>query len=177
MYSLKYVSVMALVVVAFISCGKQENSSKQQQEAIQPADYVEQAGFEDFDGNTVALSEFKGKVVLIDFWETWCKPCLDSFPTMQKLMSDYPDDFVVLAVTPGFADTEEDARKFISNHDYDFVYLLDADKLHQKLRVQGIPYKVFVDANGNYIESSMGSNGPEADYEKAVSIIEKYKDS
>jgi thiol-disulfide isomerase/thioredoxin len=170
----KLFTIVLFIALATFACGKQKETPEKNQE-MTPADYVEQASFTDFEGNTVHLSDFKGKVVLIDFWETWCRPCLASFPTMQKLMNDYPEDFVVLAVTPGFTDTKADAQEFISNHDYDFVYLLDENKLHQKLQVQSIPYKVFVDAQGNYIESSIGSYGPEEDYKKAKALIEEYK--
>ncbi len=107
--------------------------------------------------------------------ETWCKPCLAIFPTMQKLLEEYPDDFAVLAVNPGFADTEEDARQFISEHDYDFNYLLDSNKLSEELGVQSIPFKVFVDAEGNYIKSSLGSYGADKDYQELKGIIEEHK--
>jgi thiol-disulfide isomerase/thioredoxin len=139
------------------------------------AQYVEQASFEDMSGNTVSVSDFEGKVVLIDFWETWCKPCLAIFPTMQKLQEEYPDDFVVLAVNPGFADTKEDAQNFIDEHDYDFKYLLDSNNLSEKLSVQSIPYKVYVDAEGNYIKSDIGSYGEDEDYKALKSIIEQHK--
>lgn len=165
----------AVILLLAIACGNEEKDQKAgKAKNPTPADYVEGVSFNDLEGNPVSLSEFKGKVVLIDFWETWCRPCLASFPTMQKLMNDYPDDFVVLAVTPGFVDTKKDAEKFVSQHDYDFEFLLDKNKLNEKLQIQSIPYKVFVDAQGNYIESSIGSYGPDSDYEKAVDMIEKY---
>lgn len=140
------------------------------------ADYVEKAAFTTLDGEGVEMSDYEGKVVLIDFWETWCKPCLASFPTLDKLANEYPDRFVVLAVTPGFADTKEDARKFTAEHDYNFVYLYDSGKLHQKLGVQGIPFKVFVDADGEFIDASMGSYGPEGDYKHTLEMIRKHSD-
>ena len=145
-----------------------------QEKSLTEAEAVEQATFVDLDGNNVPISRFEGKVVLIDFWETWCKPCLASFPTMQQLMDDYPDRFVVLAVTPGFTNSREDAREFAREHDYDFVYLYDENKLHQKLNVQGIPFKVFVDAEGNFIKKSLGSSGPKGDYQQARDIIREH---
>ncbi|MDX1639683.1 MAG: TlpA disulfide reductase family protein [Balneolaceae bacterium] len=168
--------VALLFVIACSSEKKKETASdsSQQNKSASSAEVVEQASFTDLQGNTVELSAFEGKVVLIDFWETWCKPCLSSFPTMQKLMENYPDQFVVLAVTPGFTDDKEDARTFAQNHDYDFEYLYDENKLHEKLNVQGIPFKVFVGPNGEFIESSMGSRGPEGDYKHAKEIIEKH---
>lgn len=172
------------ISIALIACGSGENESETQQSQtdqvteageMTDAQHVEQASFEDMSGDTVSVSDFEGKVVLIDFWETWCKPCLAIFPTMQKLLEEYPDDFVVLAVNPGFADTKEDAQKFIAEHDYDFNYLLDVNDLSEKLGVQSIPFKVYVDAQGNFIKSDIGSYGEEEDYKALKSIIEKHK--
>lgn len=173
---------VAFSLLILISCSSSDNPQPEKQETEQSepstkAEYVEQATFTDLQGDTVSISEFKGKVVMIDLWETWCKPCLASFPTLQQLQEDYPDDFVVLAVTPGFTDTREDAQSFADENDYDFHYLMDSNNLHQKLGVQGIPYKIFVDAEGNFIKESMGSYGPDEDYEKIEEIIQNNKSS
>src|SRR5699024_12758542 len=62
---------------------------------------VEQAAFTSLDGGTVRVSDFKGKVVMIDLWETWCATCIESLPTLQALQEGYYDDFIVLVVTTG----------------------------------------------------------------------------
>lgn len=173
--------LLVLLVFAFIAaCGNETEKNElqedvEQSEPLGEAEFVEQAVFTDLNGEEVSISEFKGKVVMIDFWETWCKPCLASFPTLQELQEEYPESFAVLAVTPGFTDTIEDAQKFAGNHDYEFIYLMDSNDLHQDLGVQGIPFKVFVDANGEFIKKEMGSFGPEEDYNKVKAIIEKHK--
>lgn len=170
--------ILLCAALVLTVCNSEKNQSATEQaetKKMTESDYVEQASFVDMEGDTVQVSDFEGKVVLIDFWETWCKPCLAIFPTMQKLLEEYPDDFVVLAVNPGFADTEDDARKFIAEHNYDFKYLLDSNDLNEKLEVQSIPFKVFVDAEGNYIKSSLGSYGADKDYKELKSIIEKHK--
>lgn len=153
----------------------EEKQNEQQSESTTTAGYVEQTSFTSLEGDTVRVADFKGKVVMIDLWETWCKPCLASFPTLQELQEEYPDDFVVLAVTPGFTDTREDAQAFADEHDYTFEYLMDSNNLHQKVGVQGIPFKLYVDADGKFIQKSMGSYGPEEDYKKVKEIIEKHK--
>ncbi|WP_138431854.1 TlpA family protein disulfide reductase [Fodinibius saliphilus] len=170
-----------LLFSLLVGCSPSEKPQEEKEsEKTQPqtdAEFVEQATFTDLQGNDVAVSDYKGKVVMIDFWETWCKPCLASFPTLQQLQEDYPERFVVLAVTPGFTDSREDAQSFSEEHDYSFTYLMDSNKLHQKLGVQGIPYKVFVDAEGNFIKKSMGSYGPDEDYKIIQKLIKKHSGS
>lgn len=181
---IKTLSFILFVTIVMMGCNSSEESemnqksqSNSQSESQTKAEHVEEASFTDFEGDTVSVSDFKGKVVMIDLWETWCKPCISSFPTLQKLQEDYPDDFAVLAVTPGFTDTKEDAQSFAEENDYDFTYLMDSNGLHKELGVQGIPYKIFVDAEGNFIKETMGSYGPDEDYQKIQEIIENNKDS
>lgn len=181
---IRKLALTLILAIAVIGCNSSEETDTNQEaqaesdaEPSTKAEYVAQATFTDLQGDTVSISEFRGKVVMIDLWETWCKPCLASFPTLQQLQEDYPDDFVVLAVTPGFTDTREDAQSFADENDYEFNYLMDSNNLHQKLGVQGIPYKIFVDAEGKFIKESMGSYGPDEDYEKIEEIIKDNKSS
>lgn len=136
---------------------------------------IENAVFEDFDGNTIALSDFRGKTVLIDFWETWCAPCLASMPTLDRLMQDFPDDFVVLATSPLWTDTKEDVRRFMSQHDYSFYYV-HANELATKLAIRGIPYKVYVAPDGTFYKDEAGSRGADQDYRSISQVIEKLRE-
>ncbi|MDI6401151.1 TlpA disulfide reductase family protein [Balneolaceae bacterium ANBcel3] len=128
----------------------------------------------DFDGNEFTLEDYAGKTLLLDFWETWCTPCIRSMPTLQKLMDDYPDDFLVLAISPGFMDTPEQVRNFVDNNDYDFVFLF-GEQLFQDLEIQSLPHKVYISPDGDYVLSISGSQGPEEDYQKSKEIIESFQ--
>jgi thiol-disulfide isomerase/thioredoxin len=165
-------------LVTLTACGgetqKSNSSGVPDYASLSNEEAVEQAVFEGLDGGSVAVSEFEGKIVMLDFWETWCKPCLNSFPTLDKLTQEYPDDFAVIAVTPGFMDGKPDAKKFADEHDYNFTYAMDTG-LAGKLSIQSIPYKVFVDADGNYLSTKVGSYGPERDYEEIKKIIEEHR--
>lgn len=165
------------MIFLFLGCGSQDEPDSAVKDPQTPADFVEQASFTTLQGDSVHISDYRGKVVLIDFWETWCKPCLGSFPGIDSLKQAYPDDFVVLAVTPGFTDSVEDARKFAESHDYDFTYLMDTYGLHKSLNVRGIPFKVFVGADGEFVKSSLGSAGPRGDYTKIREVIQTHRDS
>jgi thiol-disulfide isomerase/thioredoxin len=142
--------------------------------AVNYGDVLSTASFQDYDGNTVTLDQFKGKVVMIDFWETWCTPCLKAFPSMSKAMLDYPNDFVVLAVNLGESDQDEDVERFRnSNPDYPFVWLKDSELLANQLQVPGIPFKIFVSPDGSYHSHELGLSGSEdANYDKLVQLIQ-----
>lgn len=168
----------AILFTVLIGCNSSKKSQEQkkdtQTDPQTPTAFVQKASFTDFSGDKVALSDYKGKVVLIDFWESWCRPCVESFPTLEKLQEEYPQKFKVLAVNTGFSDSKADAESFAKSHDYKLTFLLDSSDLHSKLNVSGLPYKVFVDPDGQYIKKIMGSHGPEADYNSIKQIIEKH---
>lgn len=132
---------------------------------------VQNAVFQDLDGNPVSVEDFEGKLLLIDFWESWCGPCLQVFPAMQDLREEYPDEFEVLAVTVGLSEGPEDARAFAEEHDYDFHFLYDANGIFEALGGQGIPFKAYVDPEGNVIKIEMGSYGREGDYNRTKAMI------
>ncbi|MBN2731388.1 MAG: TlpA family protein disulfide reductase [Balneolaceae bacterium] len=170
-------SILSIAILA-AGCASTEQTSRPAERSLnllQFTNAIEQARFTTLKGDTVRVSDFRGKVIMIDFWETWCKPCTNSFPGLQKLTEEYPDNFAVLAVTPGWEDDADDAKDFAENHDYAFNYLLDTTKLYATIGVRSIPYKIFLDTNGNFIKISLGSQGPRQDYEKAKKIVEKYR--
>ncbi len=135
---------------------------------------VESAVFEDWDGNEVAISDFRGKTILIDFWETWCGPCLTMMPTLDRLVEEYGDDFVVLAVSPGWSDTEEVVRRFIEEHDYNFEFVYNSE-LASALEIRGIPYKVYVKPDGTFYKAETGSRGPQQEYTNISQLIEGFQ--
>ena len=133
------------------------------------------SSFQDLDGNEVTIADLEGKVVLIDFWETWCGPCLQVFPAMDSLQNEYPDDFVVLAVNLTSSDTIEEVRSFKEKNDYEFEYVADANGVGDQVISLGIPFKVFVDPQGYLIKAELGLTG--RDYQDTKEIIEQNKTS
>ena len=134
-------------------------------------DYV----FKNLDGTEFGLSQFKGKVVIIDFWETWCKPCIMNMPTLDMLGKQYKDDLVIIVANTGQTDTEDRINAFKEKTGYEFIWAW-GDEMAYKLRVASIPFKVYIDPEGNYITHSVGYAGPEKEEEKLKAILEKYQD-
>jgi len=154
--------------------GSSDQATMSIRSTVDYANVLNGASFLDYEGNRVTLDQFKGKVVMIDFWETWCTPCLKAFPSMSKAMNDYPNDFVVLAVNLGESDQDEDVERFRnSNPDYPFVWLKDSELLANQLQVPGIPFKVFIAPDGSYHSHELGLSGSEdANYNKLVQLIQ-----
>lgn len=138
----------------------------------------------DLDGNTVSLNDLKGKVVIVDFWATWCGPCKASFPGMQMAVNKYKDDPNVKFL---FVDCWENGdnytggvKKFIADNKYTFHVLLDEKgndgrqaKVVSTFDVSGIPTKFIIDKAGNIRFKYVGYDGtPEALVDEVSNMID-----
>lgn len=107
---------------------------------------------ESLDGKTVTLSELRGSVVVIDFWATWCRPCLTTFPQLHAMVDRYQDRGVVLLVV-SLDRTAERARDYLVEHSYSTEAVLweslDAARgVRDLFDVVGIPRTFILDRDG-----------------------------
>ncbi len=102
----------------------------------------------DLAGKQQSLSQYRGKVVLVNFWATWCKPCTTEMPAMQATYEKLRENgFVVLAVNE--LEDEAKVREHIQQHGHTFPVLLDRDnKVANQFGVFGLPVSVFIDEKG-----------------------------
>lgn len=171
----KLLTILVLVfAVVLTGCSEESSETTDRSPSESHADIVENAVFTDLDGNDVSIEDFAGQFVLIDFWESWCGPCLQVFPAMEDLRGEYPEEFAMLAVTVGLSEGPAEARAFADEHGYDFNWLYDEYGVFENLGGQGIPFKVYVDPDGKLIEIEMGSRGSQGDYNSAKAKIQEY---
>ena len=128
----------------------------------------------DGSGHPVRLSDFEGRVVLVNFWATWCAPCVREMPGLNKLQAKLGGpDFVVIAINED-RDGAKVAKPFLKNLNTPHLelYVDDKMKLMQALKVRGIPTSFLVDRNGKVVGKLEGV--AEWDTPEVESLIRYY---
>lgn len=161
------------------------NTEKQEQSMINKL--APAFSLKDVDGNTVTLESFRGKVVVLDFWATWCSPCKHSFPSMQMVVNKYKNDAGVKFLFIHTREKEENpalkAKKYIEDNKYTFKVLMDTknvrtqkNKVYEDYKVCGIPTKFVIDAKGKIRSVLLGfTEGDDAAVKELTKIIEAAK--
>ena len=112
----------------------------------------------DLKGTLVGLADFRGKVVLLNIWATWCLPCVEEMPSMEKLHRELQgEDFIILAVS--IDNTGADAViPFVEKHGLSFTVLVDNKaSLKSLFQATGVPESIIIDKDGIILEKVIGA--------------------
>jgi cytochrome c biogenesis protein CcmG, thiol:disulfide interchange protein DsbE len=107
---------------------------------------------------SVRLSDYRGKVVFLNFWATWCKPCREEMPSMEVLYKNFDrDGLVVLAVSIDRVTTKKDIPPFISSMNLTFPVLVDSwGQTDKRYKLMGVPETYIIDQQGILREKIIG---------------------
>lgn len=137
----------------------------------------------DVNGKKVTLADFKGKTIVLDFWATWCAPCIASFPAMQMAVQRYKDDpdvkFLFIHTAEHSPDPLTDAQNLLrKRHFNDFDLYMDtvdpilkAPPALKAFKISGIPMKYVIDANGKIRFKVSGFQGKDEAVAEEVAIM------
>ncbi len=112
------------------------------------------------DGESVSLSDFRGKFVYIDFWASWCQPCLRALPGLKRIWSEFEsEEFIILGVSQDHV--ERDWTSFLNSEpDIGWAHVYDSrGSVADLYGVRGIPHTFLVDPDGIVLESKIGGTG------------------
>lgn len=139
--------------IVLFACGDPAKPKDINKEVIaQSKSAIEQLVLTNLNDQPIDLEKFKGKIVFINFWATWCKPCREEMPSIQKAMKILKDEKVEFL----FASDEstEQIQEFKSDHEYNFNYV-KVESL-SALNIMGLPTTFIFNPNGELIFSEMG---------------------
>jgi len=123
----------------------------------------------DIEGNVVQLSKLKGKVVMLDFWGTWCGPCVSELPQLVKLYEKYKGNPNVVFYSVDVNEQPPVIKKFMKEKGYSFnVLIADATNTQKDYEVTAVPTKFLIDKEGKIQFSHIGAN-PKEDAVEALS--------
>jgi peroxiredoxin len=103
----------------------------------------------DTGGETFSLSDFRGKVVVLDLMGTQCPPCQEGISHLKDIQQRYGDDVVILSISVAWYDTEEALATFKQEWECDWRFAIDTDDVITKYGVANIPKLVIIDKNGD----------------------------
>ncbi|MEK4438930.1 TlpA family protein disulfide reductase [Paenibacillus sp. FSL K6-2862] len=103
----------------------------------------------DLTGNPVSLNQYRGKVVLLNFWASWCTPCVREMPLLNDISHTYAKDVQAIFINVG--ESKGTIREFLEEHHFDFDIVVDATgKLSNMYNVTGLPATMIIDREGDF---------------------------
>jgi len=122
---------------------------------------------QDMSGKTVRLSDFKGKVVLLEFWAAWCPPCRASVPGLEKLHKAYKDKGLVLLAVSMDEGGWDEVKSFISESGITYTVLKGTEDVAIKYQVRSIPMMLVLNKEGKISKRYLGM-GSDEELEKDI---------
>lgn len=110
----------------------------------------------DLDGNPVRLADLEGRPVIVNFWASWCGPCVEEFPLLKQALAEHADDdLAVIGIV--YQDNSESARAFMQRMDATWPAVMDpGGKVAQEYALVGAPQTYFIGRDGRLVSQSVG---------------------
>jgi thiol-disulfide isomerase/thioredoxin len=125
----------------------------------------------DPDGNAHTLSDYLGKIVILDFWATWCGPCLMVMPDIQAVHEKHKDKGVVVIGVNAWENG--DPKALMDARGWNYLLLLGGDQVAADYQVSGIPTMVVIDTNGMIVQRKVGAGGDvQADLTQTIESLQ-----
>ncbi len=168
---LVWIILVALLVVVFLGLQRAQKGNVQTGAETSEFDFTMPLfeGYEYDNAQEISLTELRGKVVVLNFWASWCVTCKDEAIELEEAWQYYKSDGEVVFIGVDYVDTEPEARGYLER--YGITYPNGPDmgtKISQAFRIQGVPETYFLDRNGVVKHAQMG---PFSSTQQILSIV------
>lgn len=126
------------------------------------------------EGKEVKLSDYRGKIVILDFWATWCPPCRKGIPDLIALQKEFKKDLVVIGISLDQQNTIKDVKPFINYYKINYPIVLGNAKVVKDYGgISAIPTSFIIDQKGNIVDTHIGLVPKTVYAEQIKSLLKK----
>ena len=146
--------LIIFLVIVFAKCTRPPSETKPQAQVGYEAPTFK---LRDLKGKEVSLEQFRGKIVMLDFWATWCRPCRMTMPLLEKLQREYPNDMILLAIN--LQESNSEVRDYVRQQNVNSEVLLDEEgSVGEAYGTESIPMEYLIDQRGvvRHIQVGLG---------------------
>ena len=129
----------------------------------------------DIDGVEFSLNDYRGRVVLLDFFATWCSPCVAEIPHLKSLREEFGENLAIISISVSpSSDTVEKLMQFRQEHEIDWIVARDTSGMNEEYGVQYIPTLVIIDQEGYIQHQHVGLTDELVLHEEIYKIIPEF---
>lgn len=159
----KYFLLVIFIGVSLniLGCSKGDNNQPQKNETnyntIQEENKAPDFTLVSTDGKKINLSDYKGKIIILDFWATWCGPCRKGIPDLVSLQKSYKDKLVVIGISLDDERTKNDILPFMKEYGVNYPVVYGTYEVTMNYgSIQAIPTSFIIDQKGNIVDKYLG---------------------
>jgi peroxiredoxin len=151
--------LLALSVIGMLACGPAEESAAPESSSAAAAAAGPAAPdftLENLAGGSIALAQLRGKVVVLDFWATWCPPCEFQIPILNEVHAKLAADGVAILGISVDTEGADQVREYLQAHPADYPILMGSEALARKFGAPGFPSLILIDPEGRVGQVHVG---------------------
>jgi thiol-disulfide isomerase/thioredoxin len=170
------VAVALLVALSAPAAAEEEKLRIGEFIAESPPQPAPEVAFTDADGKKASLADFKGRPAVVNLWATWCKPCLQEMPALDRLQAQLDGDLIVAAISEDRGGAER-VRPFVAAMGLQKlkIYLDPQSDVGHAFHVRGLPTSIVIDAAGRVVGRVEG--GAEWDSDRMMAVLKPLLDA
>jgi len=166
--------ILLFMTISLFGC---ESKSSQIDKILEDVNIIDDEKAPDFtlltlDGKEVKLTDYSGKIVIIDFWATWCGPCRKGIPDLVSIQKEYKDELVVIGISLDQPSTQSSLQPFIDHFGINYPIVLGTQEVSAAYgNIQAIPTSFIIDGERNIVQKHIGLVSKETLIEEINSLL------